>query len=556
MENKITILKAALMYRERGLSVIPLLSGGKKPAIESWLPYQSKIASAEQIIEWFSGQDYNLGIITGEISDLTVVDCDTKDAILSVGPMLPPDVPTQKTPRGGRHFFFKYTRGFVNRAHIAPGVDIRTQGGYVAVYPSTTNTGGWNWRDGKSIFDISAPSMGTIFENLLRTWAGTSHGRDKTDNGQRGPTDATTMFTGGQLDEDLFTIANSLTKGGLYSEQTQKVLEILAGYGNQNRDGRPPFTIEDVKAKVQSALSRAERKEINISQEVRDWISVAPGIFEIKDIARDLNLNDINNLKLIWAMLDKMIKEGIVEKSGNRRGSYRIKEGNFEEMDFDAAEGEVINISWPLEVEQLYRCYPGSVAVLAGVMGSGKTTFSLNYCLKNLKEHKVTYLSSELGVLELRDRIALFGYPRDVWKPATFKKVTSNFEDAIDPDGVNIVDYLELYDELWKMGLLIKNINDRLKSGTALIMLQRPHGRAVAKGGEATLEKPRLYLSMDQPFGEDHRIAVLKAHNWRDSSDNPRNKVRRFKIYKGSKIEATSDWEREEIDWADVGRKR
>ncbi len=62
------------MYRERGLSVIPLLSGGKKPAIESWLPYQSKIASAEQIIEWFSGQDYNLGIITGEISDLTVVD--------------------------------------------------------------------------------------------------------------------------------------------------------------------------------------------------------------------------------------------------------------------------------------------------------------------------------------------------------------------------------------------------------------------------------------------------------------------------------------------------
>jgi len=78
----------------------------------------------------------------------------------------------------------------------------------------------------------------------------------------------------------------------------------------------------------------------------------------------------------------------------------------------------------------------------------------------------------------------------------------------------------------------------------------------VAKGGEATLEKPRLYLSMDQPFGEDHRIAVLKAHNWRDSSDNPRNKVRRFKIYKGSKIEATSDWEREEIDWADVGRKR
>ncbi len=554
MEEKLSTLSAAMKYRSMGFSVIPLLPNDKRPAIK-WEPYQKEIASEEQLIEWFT-KDYNVGIVTGEISNLTVVDCDTQGAIQQISAMLPLIViPIQLTPRGGRHFFFQYEKGFISK-RISNGIDIKTNGGCVVAYPSRLTNGGWTWSERKSIFEILAPRMGDTFKNLLQTMAGTYSRGGQANDKSKIQTDTSTMFQGGRLDEDLFTIANSLTKGGLYSEQTQKVLEILAGYGNQNRSGRPPFTIEDVKVKVQSALSRAERKEINISQGVRDWISVAPGIFEIKDIARDLNLNDINNLKLIWAMLDKMVKEGIVEKSGNRRGSYRIKEGNFEEMDFDAAEGEVINIAWPLEVERLYRCYPGSVAVLAGVMGSGKTTFSLNYCLKNLKEHKITYLSSELGVLELRDRIALFGYPRDVWKPATFKKVTSNFEDAIDPDGVNIVDYLELYDELWKMGLLIKNINDRLKSGTALIMLQRPHGRAVAKGGEATLEKPRLYLSMDQPFGEDHRIAVLKAHNWRDSSDNPKNKVRRFKIIKGSRIDATSDWKREEVDWGDMGRRK
>jgi hypothetical protein len=538
-----------------GFSVIPLPHNDKAPPPIKWEAYQKKIASEEQLIEWFT-HGYNIGIVTGEISNLTVVDCDTKDAVLSVGPMLPPNVPTQITPRGGRHYFFKYTKGFVNRAHIAPGVDIRTQGGYVAAYPSTMLNGGWNWKNGKSIFDISAPSMGTIFENLLRTWAGTSGRNGQTNNSQKNQTDTSTMFTGGQLDEDLFSVANSLVKGGILQEQAQRVLEILAEFGNRNRGGRPPFTVEDIRVKIQSALQRSDRKVINLSQEVRDWVSIASGIFEIKDIMRDLSLHDMNDQKLIWAMLDKMTKEGIVEKSGNRRGVYRIKEGGFEEMDFDAVEGETINIAWPLEVERLYRCYPGSVAVLAGVMGSGKTTFSLNYCLNNLKKHKVTYLSSELGTLELRDRIGLFGYPRDVWKGAIFKKVSSNFEDAIDPDGVNIVDYLELYDELWKMGLLIKNINDRLKSGTALIMLQRPHGRAVAKGGEATLEKPRLYLSMDQPFGEDHRIAVLKAHNWRDSLDNPKDKVRRFKIIKGSRIDPTSDWAREEIDWADIGRRK
>jgi hypothetical protein len=556
LENEITTLSAALSYRKMGFSVIPILPMDKKPAVR-WETYIKSLASEDQLIKWFAGGDFNLAIVTGEISGITVIDTDTQGAVQQIEKMLQNtvNIPIQRTPRGGKHYIFSYTKGFVSR-RVADGIDIKSNGGYIIVPPSSLANGKYYWESGKSLFNVPPPIMDINFENLLRALGGNYAGNGLGGGRQKIPTIPGNMFMGGQLDEDLFSIANALTKGGIYPEQTQKVLEILAGYGNQNRSGRPPFTIEDVKAKVQSALSRAERKEINISQEVRDWISVAPGIFEIKDIARELNLNDINNLKLIWAMLDKMIKEGIVEKSGNRRGSYRIKEGNFEEMDFDAAEGEVINVSWPLEVERLYRCYPGSVAVLAGVMGSGKTTFSLNYCLKNLKEHKVTYLSSELGVLELRDRIALFGYPRDVWKPATFKKVTSNFEDAIDPDGVNIVDYLELYDELWKMGLLIKNINDRLKSGTALIMLQRPHGRAVAKGGEATLEKPRLYLSMDQPFGEDHRIAVLKAHNWRDSSDNPKNKVRRFKIIKGSRIDATSDWEREEIDWADVGRKR
>jgi hypothetical protein len=143
LDEKISILSAAMKYRSMGFSVIPLRKNTKEPAVK-WETYQREIASEEKLIEWFTG-DCNIGIVTGELSNLTVVDCDTKDAILAVGPMLPPDVPSQKTPRGGRHFFFKYTKGFVNRAHIAPGVDIRTQGGYVAAYPSTMANGGWNW---------------------------------------------------------------------------------------------------------------------------------------------------------------------------------------------------------------------------------------------------------------------------------------------------------------------------------------------------------------------------------------------------------------------------
>ena len=551
LTEKISTLKAALKYRGLGLSVIPLLKNGKRPALKSWLPFQKEIASEVEIIEWFSGQDYNVGIVTGEVSNILVVDCDTEEAVLRIIEALVdnPILPIQYTPRGGQHFFFKYQDGFISRRY-ADGIDIKTDGGYVVAYPSTLEGNGWNWGEGRSIFKIPPPIMVERISIFLRALSGSSRTSVGINEG-RASINTSTMFQGGQLDEDLFSVANSLTKGGFLPEQTQKVLEVIAQYANKNRNGRLPYTPQDCANKVRSALQRSDRKEINISQEVRDWISISNGIFEIKDIARELKLYDMNDLKLIWAMLDKMVKEGIVEKSGNRRGVYRIKQDDFEEMDLDAPEEKLIDISWPLEVERLYRTYPGSVAVLAGVMGSGKTTFCLNYVLKNLKAHKVVYLSSELGAVELRDRLALFGYPRDTWKGVSFKKVTVTPEDAMDPDAVNVIDYLEIFDEHWKMGLMIKQINDRLRSGMALVAMQKPYGRDIAYGGQPTLAKPRLYLALDKPYDEDHKVKVIKCHNWRDSSDNPNGKARCFRIIKGSRIDVTSDWEREsqEIAW-------
>jgi hypothetical protein len=403
--------------------------------------------------------------------------------------------------------------------------------------------------------------MGTTFENLLRTWAGTSHGRDRANDGQRVPTDTSTMFHSGQLDDDLFNIANTLRKGGANPERIKKTLEVLAEYGNKYRGSEPPFTIKDIETKVQSALSREEREKRNLSQEIRDWVSVAPGVFYTRDMARDLDINSKNDQKTASGILIKMVKEGILEGSG-KRGVYRIKEVGFEEMDFDIPEAKTISLSWPLKIEELYRCYPGTVAVLAGAPESGKTTYCLNYCLQNMNKHNVTYLSSELWGPELKSRILLFNRGTEVWKRAKFKKVVSNFEDAIDPDGINIVDYIKIYDEFWLVAKAMQSISNRLRSGTALIALQRQYAKEVAKGGEGTLEDPRLYLTMNRVKGEDFaKIKILKCHNWIDPTINPNRMYKNFKIIKGHRIEEiSSEWkpdeEREESAYDKTARGR
>lgn len=456
-----------------------------------------------------------------------------------------PNIPIQVSARGGRHFFFRYQEGFVSR-RIAEGLDLKNDGGYIVVEPSTLNGGSWEWAVGKNIFQVPPPPMGNRVESFLKNLPAFIRGSRVSEKECQEDTSA--MFSGGQLDEDIFTVSHSLVKGGMPEEQIQKVLEVIVEYGNKNRDGREPWTPEMVSRKVKAAMQYIERADRNISQEIRDWVSITEGTFDTRDIERVLHLTELKDQKNMWAVLDRMVKDGILEKVPPYRGKYRTKRVLFSKMDFKKITGETLDIRWPLGIERFYKCYPSSVAVLAGAPGSGKTTYCLNFCLMNLqrslpmKQRKVTYLSSELGEEELANRISLFGYPMDTWDDVSFIKISSNFEDAIDPNGINIIDYLEEYEEFWKISLYIKKINDMLREGMALIALQRPYGREVAKGGEGTLEKPRIYLTMSQPPGEPHRIKILKCHNWVDRRDNPKNKVKTFLIVNGSKLEPQSDW--------------
>jgi hypothetical protein len=141
-------LSCALAYVRRGWSVIPLLPGEKRPAIP-WATYQHTRPDEAEIRGWFSrwpGAD--IGIVTGAASSLVVLDVDPRhgaDRSLEElerarGP-LPPTVEAI-TGGGGRHIYFSHPGGVVhNQVGLAPGLDLRGDGGFVVAPPSIHPSG-------------------------------------------------------------------------------------------------------------------------------------------------------------------------------------------------------------------------------------------------------------------------------------------------------------------------------------------------------------------------------------------------------------------------------
>ena len=136
MDNENKNLIAALKYYAMGFSVIPV--GRNKKPLVAWQQYQTNRASKEQIERWFSDKDVNVGIVTGAISGVVVVDIDTQDKIER--PL--PQTATSQTGRGGWHLFYKHPGRHVKTlAGILPHVDIRGDGGYVVMPPSLHENG-------------------------------------------------------------------------------------------------------------------------------------------------------------------------------------------------------------------------------------------------------------------------------------------------------------------------------------------------------------------------------------------------------------------------------
>jgi hypothetical protein len=142
----------------RGWSIIPLKPQSKVPAVR-WEEYQRGMATLDDLEQWFSTPGYNVGIITGTISKIFVVDADSPAALAWAREYLPPCDLRVRTAKG-MHLYYPYSgaRPMRNKCRVryqgeSLEIDFRAEGGYVvgpgSVHPTghiyTREGDGWRW---------------------------------------------------------------------------------------------------------------------------------------------------------------------------------------------------------------------------------------------------------------------------------------------------------------------------------------------------------------------------------------------------------------------------
>ena len=137
-QRRTFIFHHAEEQRDVGRSVIPLI--GKKPALE-WKPYQARRAHLGELAVWFGhGSTHNLGIVCGNISDLVVVDCDTRAEAVWWWHNRP-QTPEMIQSGRGVHFYYRYSPTGNRTGVLGRHIDIRGDGGYVvgvgSIHPET-----------------------------------------------------------------------------------------------------------------------------------------------------------------------------------------------------------------------------------------------------------------------------------------------------------------------------------------------------------------------------------------------------------------------------------
>ena len=144
----VSINEAIHEYMGRGWSIIPIRAGDKRPLVR-WEEFQHRHPSEAEARGWLrQWAEAGIGVVTGAISGLVVVDVDAghggNESLEQLerehGPM--PTTVKCGTGGGGRHFYFAHPGGVVrNKIGLAPGVDIRADGGYVVAPPSLHASG-------------------------------------------------------------------------------------------------------------------------------------------------------------------------------------------------------------------------------------------------------------------------------------------------------------------------------------------------------------------------------------------------------------------------------
>ena len=314
------------------------------------------------------------------------------------------------------------------------------------------------------------------------------------------------------------------------------------------------FTEEEIKNEVDKChglhLQEGKNGPRGIRAEVEGWLESNKSNVDVTGLLRvslrdcygDLGYKTPNEKAMCRMAFKRLVEKGVLEQVPNQVGVYRGVNGHLDVLDFLNADTEPFHVKFPLGVHEYVTLYKKSLVVLAGEPNAGKTAFLLNTARKNM-DYVPSYFSSEMGAAELQVRLKKFPFPLESWQGVKFFAKSSDFPKVIDPNGLNIIDYLEVAKDFYEIGGLLTDIFNALDKGVAVVAIQKPAGRDVGVGGARTLDKARLYMAIEPGI-----LKIVKGKIWRNENINPNGMWIKWLLGGGAnfkvipEIEGGNDW--------------
>jgi hypothetical protein len=251
------MLRAAVDYALRDISVFPC--EGKIPLTPQG--FKNATLDAKQIADWWTEHpDAQIGIPTGRVNNLVVLDIDGPEGMLWVEDKLLPQTREVETSPGRRQFWFRLLDGKTAKCSAgvrAPQVDVRGEGGYVIAPPSTHHESGKPYRFlNPQIKPAEAPEW--LLEPPRRPAnSNGAHGAERIPFSSASSNGAGTKIPEGQRDNYLTSKAGTLFNAGLHGEALFRALWEI----NQSTCN-PPKSDQDVRRIAASADRNFTPREV------------------------------------------------------------------------------------------------------------------------------------------------------------------------------------------------------------------------------------------------------------------------------------------------------
>jgi hypothetical protein len=446
------------------------------------------------------------------------------------------------TGGGGSHYFFRRNGCSVkNCTNLRLGVDIRTNGGYVIAAPSTHKSGKrykWVANTTKTLSDLT-PEWVKFIENS-----------NTKSNGEKPRFDTAGAIAGvpeGQRDTVCWQLACKLRNADVPYEIAVSLVDEAAS------NCTPPFSSEIAREKVLRAYKIYQPKQAepgsagvyrNVASEVRDYVETLTGSFSTQQLYIDLGIKEVQDKVAARVALCRM-KGSILESDGGKAGWYRVISDHVVEMDLDNVCTEELDLWLPFHLHNYTSTMPGNQIVIAGGPDAGKTAALFNIVKNNIEKWSIYYWNSEMSPEEFKARLDLFSdFPRKHKNFHPFER-SHDFQDVIKPGKyvLNIIDFLELTEEFYKVSKLMSDIHHKLDGAVAVVAMQTKTGTNLPLGGERAYEKARLAISLRSGNRNDPNVATIQKCKNRKTEHSMIGRTRTYKLIKGSEFRyITPDW--------------